>query len=89
MNALSFQNRFMLESNYGIVLCRSCTASGEPFFHYVMADRRGIEQMHRDYTSGNPVDFSSYGKIVLSGWGENPAPEYELILNALLRKKRY
>lgn len=73
----------MLQSNYGVVLCHSCTESGEPFFHYVMGDKNGIEQMHRDYQSGKDVDFSTYGEIVLSGWGEKPTPEYELILNAL------
>lgn len=83
MSGISFQSKLMLESNYGIVLCRSCTDSGKPFFHYVMSDRKAIEQMHRDYQSGKTVDFAEYGQIVLSGWGKNPTPEYDLILNDL------
>lgn len=83
MSNISFQNKVMLESNYGVVLCRSCTESGKPFFHYVMADKKGIGQMRRDYQSGKVIDFSSYGEIVLSGWGENPSPEYDLMLGEL------
>ena len=71
----------MLQTNYGVVLCTSETTKGEPFFHYVMADKKNIDKMQRDYSAGAQVDFSSYGEILLSGWGEKPAPEYELIIS--------
>ena len=78
---LSFQDKLMLQNNYGVVLCKSTAPNGEPFFHYVMADKKNIDQMQRDYESGADVDFSSYGEILLSGWGEKPSPEYEMIMS--------
>ncbi|MDX2074775.1 MAG: hypothetical protein SFX19_10520 [Alphaproteobacteria bacterium] len=81
MSNLSFQEKLVLENNYGVVLCNSSTEEGEPFFHYVMADRKHIEQMHRDYESGAKVDFSAYGDIILSGWGKTPPLEYEMIIS--------
>jgi len=78
---LSFQEKLMIQTSYGVVLCTSETARGEPFFHYVMADKKNIDRMQRDQASGAPVNFSSYGEILLSGWGEKPAPEYELIIS--------
>jgi hypothetical protein len=81
MSKLTFQDKVMLESHYGVVLCSSKTKEGEPFFHYVMADRKNIEQMHKDYAEGKEVDFASYGEILLSGWGEKPEAEYEQIIS--------
>ncbi len=81
MVAFSFQDKLMLQTNYGVVLCHSETDDGEAFFHYVMAHRKNIEKMHRDQQRGADVDFESYGEILLSGWGENPPAEYELIIS--------
>lgn len=81
MAHLTFQDKLMLQTNYGVVLCSSSTATGEPFFHYVMADKKHIDQMNRDYENGTEVDFTAYGEILLSGWGETPPPEYELIIS--------
>lgn len=75
MNILSFQDIIKLETHYGIMLCRSETASGEHFFHYIITNRCKIEQMHHDYTTNKDVDFTSYGRIIHSGWGENPSAE--------------
>lgn len=81
MSHLSFQDKLMLQSHYGVVLCTSSTETGEPFFHYVMADRKHIEKLQREYEKGSVVDFTAYGEILLSGWGETPPPEYELIMS--------
>jgi len=81
MARLSFQDKLMLQKNYGVVLCSSKTKEGEPFFHYVMADRDSIEKMQDDYEAGAEVDFSTYGEILLSGWGDKPEPEYEQIIS--------
>ncbi len=81
MTALSLQTKLMLQNNYGVVLCNSTTENGEPFFHFVKADKKNIEQMNRDYQAGKEVDFTSYGEILLSGWGENPEPQHELIMS--------
>jgi hypothetical protein len=81
MAHLSFQEKLKLQTHLGVVLCNSSTPQGEPFFHYVMTDKQGIEKMNRDYEQGAQVDFASYGEILLSGWGESPAPEYEMIIS--------
>lgn len=80
MGFFSFQDKLKLETNYGVVLCKSHTAEGKPFFHYVMAHPKKIEKMQRDYQSGVHVDFEEYGEILLSGWGESPPPEYDMII---------
>lgn len=81
MSHLTFKDKLMLQTNHGVVLCVSSTATGEPFFHYVMADKKNIEKMQRDHELGAYADFTSYGEILLSGWGESPPPEYELIMS--------
>ena len=78
---LSFQDKLSLQKNYGVVLCTSQTDMGRPFFHYVMADRKAIDQMQRDYESATHVNFTDYGEILLSGWGEKPPAEYEMIIS--------
>ena len=81
MSYLTFKDQLRLEKNYGVVLCNSVTPEGKPFFHYVMADKKNIEKMHRDFEKGGDVDFTSYGEILISGWGETPPPEYEQIMD--------
>ena len=78
----------MLDSYYGIVLCRSKTNLNQSFFHYIMANKDNIKQMHRDYIDNKLVDFSVYGSIVLSGWGENPSTEYEAIINQIFKQSQ-
>lgn len=80
MGSFSHQQLVQLQNYYGVVLCRSSTESGDPFFHYVMADKENIEKMHQDHQTGKEVDFASYGEILISGWGENPTPEYERLI---------
>lgn len=75
MTSLSFQDIVRIGSGHGIVLCRSVSGDGQPFFHYVKAKRMAIEQMHRDYAAKKVVDFASYGEIVHSGWGANPSED--------------
>jgi hypothetical protein len=79
--ALTHKDKVILQNNDGVMLCKSHTPEGQPFFHYVLADKKNIEQMDRDKESGKVVDFSSYGEILLSGWGEKPTPEYEMIIS--------
>lgn len=79
--ALSHKDKITLQHSDGVMLCRSRTDDGQPFFHYVLADKKHIEQMYRDKEAGIPVDFTQYGEILLSGWGEKPTPEYELIIS--------
>ena len=80
MPALSFQQKVMLDGHYGIVLIRAKDEQGEAFFHYIMAERKAIEKMQRDYEAGkNPVDYTDYGKILYSGWGE-PTPAQEALV---------
>lgn len=82
MSTLSFQQQLMLGTHYGIVLLRA-VADGRAFFHYIMSDRKAIEQIRRDYETGKErVDYASYGEILYSGWGE-PTPEEE----AMVKKK--
>ena len=80
MSHLSFRDKLSLKA-YNVVLCTAKAANGEAFFHYLMADKPNIEKMHRDQEAGKEVDFTSYGEILLSGWGEKPAPEYEMIIS--------
>lgn len=86
MSYLSFQDIVRLGGHKGIVLCRSATVSGEPFFHYIKADRQHIEQMHRDYAEKKTVNFTTYGEIVYSGWGENPSEKEERMIHERFSK---
>lgn len=71
MAALSFQEMIMLGKHDGIVLYRAKDEMGRAFFHYILADRDGVERMRRDYDAGKThVDYASYGQILYSGWGE-------------------
>lgn len=80
MPNMSFQEIVKLGSHYGVVLCRSVTKTGEPFFHYIKAKKPQIEQMHRDYAAQKEVDFFIYGEVILSGWGKNPSADEERII---------
>ena len=84
---LSFQEIVKIGSNKAVMLCRGENDSGKLFFHYIKADRQHIEQMHHDYAEKKMVDFSCYGEILHSGWGENPSEEDERIINAIIHKK--
>ena len=77
MSSLLFQDIIKIGAHQVVVLCRAATSSGERFFHYIQTDKRNIELMHRDYNEQREVDFSSYGEIIHSGWGENPTQEDE------------
>jgi len=80
MPALSFQEKVMLTNNYGIVLIRSTDAQGRAFFHYIQAERKAIEQMRRDYEAQKEwIDYTGYGEILYSGWGE-PTPDEEAMV---------
>ena len=76
----------MLQNGACIMLCRSHTDDGRPFFHYIKAKRKIVERMHEDYDLGKHVDFAAYGEIVYSGWGENPTPEEEAAIKKKLGK---
>lgn len=80
MPNISFQEIVKLGSRYGVVLCRSVTGTGEPFFHYIMAKKSQIDQMHRDYAEQKDVNFANYGEVIHSGWGKNPSSEDERII---------
>ena len=77
---LSFQRKLELDTHYGIMLCRAVDAQGRDLFHYIMADRCGVEQMHRDFKTGKKnVDYAAYGEILYSGWGEAGEDEDEIV----------
>ena len=85
MSAMSFQELVKIGDNKAIVLCFSATDSGDKFFHYIKADRVNIKKMHYDYLERKEVDFSEYGEILYSGWGERPSEAEEL----MMREKYY
>lgn len=87
MSALSFQEIVKIGDGKAVMLCRGKNDAGKLFFHYIEADRKHIEQMHCDYAENKNVDFSGYGEILHSGWGENPSEEDEHVINGIIHKK--
>lgn len=81
MTHLSFKDKLVLQDNYGVVLCKSHTKTGQQFFHYVMADKKNIDRLARANENNDFVDFSDFGEIILSGWGEKPSQEHEFIIS--------
>ncbi len=77
MSALSFQEVVKIGGNKVIVLCFSATESGDRFFHYIKTDRCNLQRMRLDYVERKEVDFSEYGEIIHSGWGEEPGIDDE------------
>ena len=83
---MPFTDIVKIGSGKGVVLCRAVSAeTGEELFHYIKATRQYIEQMHRDYRDGKAADFSQYGEIIHSGWGE-PSEEDEKIVKQKIGK---
>ena len=77
MSLLSFQEKVKFSNRDAIVLYQATDPQGHAFFHYIQADRKAIEQMRRDYEAGKEwVDYTSYGTILYSGWGD-PTPDEE------------
>ena len=80
MSLLSFQEKVRFENRDAIVLYRAKDENGRAFFHYIQAERKAIEQMRRDCEAGKEyVDYTSYGTILYSGWGEPTAEEEAMV----------
>ena len=47
---------------------------GKPAWHYVLVDREKEDDFKTKVATGN-IDVANYGKIICSGWGENPSAE--------------
>ena len=47
---------------------------GKPAWHYAIVDKEKVEQFKAAVAAGT-VDVAKYGKIICSGWGENPPKE--------------
>lgn len=48
--------------------------NGMPEWHYVFVPHDKINQL-RKQKSGANVDVTDFGKIIKSGWGDDPPPE--------------
>ena len=75
--SMSFQDIVKIGDGRAIVLCFAEDDYGKKFFHYIISDRESIKQMYHDYDHKKEVDFSAYGQIIHSGWGEKPTAEDE------------
>lgn len=47
---------------------------GRPAWHYVLVSPENIAELKKQ-KSGTNIDVADFGKIVKSGWGEDPSPE--------------
>ena len=47
---------------------------GKPAWHYVLVDEKKENQFKAQVATGN-IDVAEYGKILYSGWGEDPPEE--------------
>ena len=45
-----------------------------PAWHYVLVDKEKVEEFKDQVTTGR-IDLAEYGKILRSGWGNNPSEE--------------
>lgn len=80
--ALTFQQKLMFQTHLGVILCRAQDADGASFFHFILADRKVFVSMQSDFNNSKVVDFTSYGKIIHSGWGD-PSDDDQEIANQL------
>ncbi len=48
--------------------------AGKPAWHYVLIDKIKLPIFQQALKTGN-IDVSEYGKVLESGWGENPPKE--------------
>jgi len=85
MATLSHQQKVLLSNHYGIVLCHAKDEKNQPLFHYVMAEKGEMERLYRDYDLGTPLDFTSYGQILYSGWGEPTEEEADMVKKAFFQ----
>ena len=47
-----------------------------PRRHYVLVDKEKVEEFKAQVATGT-IDVAEYGKILFSGWGENPSKEID------------
>lgn len=57
------------------VFCIRGKDNGRPAWHYVLVDTRQKRFKLKDQTKGSNIDVKDYGRIVKSGWGEDPPKE--------------
>ena len=49
---------------------------GRQAWHYVLVDKEKVEEFKAQVATGY-IDVAEYGKVLHSGWGENPSKEIE------------
>ena len=53
---------------------------GKPAWHYVLVDEDKVEDFKTKVATGN-LDVANYGKVLSSGWGEDPPEEKKRIID--------
>ena len=48
--------------------------NGKPVWHYILVPKENIKLL-RQQKAGADIDVTDFGKIIKSGWGDNPSPE--------------
>ena len=66
----SFADKFSKSKGEFVYLVRG-KDKGRPAWHYVLVEKLKLPIFLKK-TNGGTVDVSEYGKILYSGWGENP-----------------
>jgi hypothetical protein len=67
---MSFADKFRRSSGELVYVVRG-KDEGKAAWHYVLVDRVKLPVFLKK-ADGGPIDVSQYGKILYSGWGENP-----------------
>ncbi len=58
----------------GVVFLVHGTDKDKPIWHYVLVDRPKLASFKHTLKKSS-IDVAQYGKVLYSGWGENPPPE--------------
>ena len=53
---------------------------GKPAWHYVLVDEDKVEDFKTKVATGN-IDVADYGKVLSSGWGEDPPEEKKRMID--------
>lgn len=70
------------ETHDAVMLCFGVDEGNNNFYAYVRADRASAERMHKDYETGNTVDFSDYGEILYWDLGDEPPEDIRRLMQA-------
>jgi len=75
---MSFLQKIQSANGHLVYLVRG-KDSGKPLWHYVLVDANKLPIFLKKIEGGS-LDVADYGKVLYSGWGENPPEEVKIFI---------